>query len=467
MLEKFRRLFIGDKRFYRMVLLVAVPIMVQNGITNFVSLLDNIMVGRVGTEEMSGVAIVNQLILVFNICIFGCVSAAGIFGAQFFGKGDHKGVRDTLRFKLFSSGILVVFWVTVLYFFRDPLIHMFLHEGSKAGDLEATYRYGCDYLRIMLAGLLPSAITQVYAGTLRECGQTLLPMKAGIAAVLTNLVLDYILIFGILGIPAMGVSGAAIATVIARFIECGIVVIQTHAHKEKNQFIIGAYKSFHIRAGLSKEILIKGLPLLVNETLWSLGMAVLTQCYSTRGLAVVAGLNISTTVSNLFNVVYLALGSAIAIVVGQLLGAGKLEEAVDTDRKMIFFSVACCFGIGAAMFFIAPYFPMIYNTTGEVRQIAARLIMISSALMPLYGFLHAAYFTLRSGGKTFITFLFDSVYMWLIDIPLAFLLTRFTGMNIILVYFCVQGIDLFKGLIGLFLVKKQVWVQNMTEGSKA
>ena len=225
---------------------------------------------------------------------------------------------------------------------------------------------------------------------------------------------------------------------------------------------MGAYQSLYIPAKLTKEIILKGLPLLTNETLWSLGMAILTQCYSTRGLAVVAGLNISTTVSNLFNVVYIALGSAISIVVGQLLGAGKLEEAVDTDRKMIAFSVLCCFGIGAVMFVIAPYFPRIYNTSDEVRQIAARLIMISSALMPLYGFLHAAYFTLRSGGKTFVTFLFDSVYMWLIDIPLAFCLTRFTGMPIIWIYLCCQGVDLFKGVIGIVLVQKKVWVQNIT-----
>ena len=461
-MSRFRQLFIGDKRFYKMVLLVAVPIMVQNGITNFVSLLDNIMVGRVGTEQMSGVAIVNQLILVFNICIFGCVSAAGIFGAQFYGKGDYKGVRNTFRFKILSCGVLLFFWIAVFYMFRSPLLHMFLHEGSSGGDLEATYRYGCEYLRVILIGLLPATLTQVYAGTLRETGETLLPMTAGIAAVLTNLVLDYVLIFGIGPIPAFGVAGAAAATVIARFVECGIIILWTHSHKQKNPFIVGAYRGFSIPAELCRQILIKGMPLLVNETMWSLGMATLTQCYSTRGLYVVASLNISTTVSNLFNIVYIAFGSAIAIVVGQLLGAGKLEEAVDTDRKMIFFSVCSCLLIGSLMFLIAPLFPRIYNTTEEVRQMASSFIRIASAMMPLYAFLHAAYFTLRSGGKTFITFLFDSVYVWVVDIPLAFVLTRFTGMNIIWIYFCCQSVEIFKCVIGFVLVKKRVWVQNMT-----
>ncbi|MBO5371328.1 MAG: MATE family efflux transporter [Lachnospiraceae bacterium] len=445
-----------------MVLMVAIPIMIQNGIMNFVSLLDNIMVGRVGTEQMSGVAIVNQLIVVFNICIFGCVSGAGIFGTQFYGKGDHKGVRDTFRFKLFSGILLLIFWIVIFVLFEDPLIHLFLHEGSGAGDLEATYRYGREYLMFMLLGLIPSLITQVYASTLRETGETVLPMKAGIAAVFTNLILDYILIFGMGMIPALGVAGAAIATDIARFVECFIVVRWTHKHKAKNPFIEGAYQQFSIPKELSKEIILKGTPLLLNETLWSMGMAMLTQCYSTRGLAIVAGLNISTTVSNLFNVVFIALGSAISIVIGQLLGAGKLKEAVDTDRKMIFFSVAACLGIGAVMFMIAPVFPQIYNTTDEVQKLATQFLRVASTYMPIHAFVNALYFTLRSGGKTFITFLFDSVYVWLVNIPLAFVLTRFTDMNIIWIYFLCQFVDIFKCLIGGILVKKKVWVNDMT-----
>lgn len=462
-MRRLKELLIGNRQFYKMVLLVAVPIMVQNGITNFVSLLDNIMVGRVGTEQMSGVAIVNQLILVFNVCIFGCVSGAGIFGAQFYGKGDHKGVRNAFRFKLLTGSVLLLFWVIVFYFFRNPLLHLFLHSGSGAGDLEATYRYGCEYLLIILIGLIPAVITQTYASTLRETGETLLPMQAGVAAVFINLILDYVLIFGVGVIPALGVAGAAIATDIARFVECGIVVIWTHSHKEKNPFIVGAYRNFQIPGELARQIILKGTPLLLNETFWSLGMAALTQCYSTRGLAVVAALNISTTVSNLFNVVFIALGSAISIVIGQLLGAGKLEEAVDTDRKMIFFSVVCCLGIGTVMFFIAPLFPLIYNTSFEVRQMATRFIMIASAFMPLYAFLHATYFTLRSGGKTWITFFFDSVYVWMFDIPLAFILTHFTGMHIIWIYLCCQCIEIFKCIIGFVLVKKRVWVHNMTQ----
>lgn len=462
-MRRFLERYIGDKNFYKMILLVAVPILIQNGITNFVSLLDNIMVGRIGTEEMSGVAIVNQLIFVYSICIFGAVSGAGIFGAQFYGKGDHQGVRYAFRFKMIVCILLSVLWMSVLWIGGESLIGLFLHEGSNTGDIEATMQYAKQYLLVVMPSLVPFAIIQAYAQTLRETGETIVPMLAGIISVIVNLVLDYGLIFGKIGLPQLGVRGAAAATVTARVVECAVVVWWTHRNAEKNPFIISAFRSMHIPGTLTKDILKKGLPLLLNETMWAGGMSLLMQSYSTRGLAVVAGCNISNTVTNLFNVVYVALGSAIAIVIGQLLGAGKLEEAVDKDRKMIFFSVLCCVVIGGVMYLLAPFVPLIYNTTEEVRHLAGSFIRISSVCLPLFGFTHAAYFTLRSGGKTGITFLFDSVYVWTIEIPLAYMLTRHTGQNIVTIYLICQASELLKCIIGFILVKKGVWVNNMVE----
>lgn len=455
--------FIGDKAFYKMVLLIAVPIMIQNGLTNFVSLLDNIMVGQIGTNEMSGVAIVNQLILVFNVCIFGGMSGVGIFTAQYYGSGDQEGVRHTFRLKVMVAVLLVGIWFVVFGFFGDELIQMFLKGEAAGDDAKLTFEYAKDYLHIMMVGLIPFCFTQIYGGTQRETGETVLPMKAGMAAVVVNLVLDYGLIFGKFGLPQMGVFGAAIATVIARMIEALIVVVWTHRNVEKNPFIEGVYRSLYVPKAMVKEVLKKGTPLLLNETLWSGGMAILVQCYSIRGLAVVAGINIATTVSNVFSIVYIAMGSAIAIIVGQLLGAGKMEEAVDTDRKLIFFSVASCLGIALVMAVIAPFFPQIYKTTAEVKWIAKCIIWVMAFCMPMYAFMHATYFTLRSGGKTIITFLFDSFYIWVVDIPVALLLTRLTDWNVVLVYFLVQMMETVKCVIGYLLVKKGVWLNNMTK----
>ena len=185
------------------------------------------------------------------------------------------------------------------------------------------------------------------------------------------------------------------------------------------------------------------------------------QCYSYRGLNAVAALNISTTISNLFNVVFLALGSAIAIIVGQLLGAGKMEEARQTDTKLIAFSVASCLVLGSILAVLAPLFPMLYKTTQEVKDLAAVFIRIAALCMPLAGFVHASYFTLRSGGKTIVTFLFDSVFLWCVTVPLAYCLSRFTGLHIVPLYLCCQLIDIIKCIIGFVLLKKGVWINNI------
>lgn len=461
MTGKFVKKFIGDKAFYKMVLAVAVPIMIQNGITNFVGLLDNIMVGQVGTEQMSGVAIVNQLIMVYYLCIFGGLSGAGIFTAQYFGQKDDEGIRHTFRYKFWMALFLTVTAIVLLLTAGETLIQMYLSGSSDGGDLRAALLYGKSYLRVMLAGLPAFMAVQIYVSTLRECGETVVPMKAGIAAVAVNLCLNYLLIYGKLGLPALGVVGAGIATVVSRYVEAAVVIVWTHRHKEKNSYIVGVYRTLKVPFSLVKKFFIKGAPLLVNETLWSSGMAMLVQCYSVRGLSVVAGLNIANTINNMFNVAFIALGDAVAIIVGQLLGAGKMEEARDTDNKIIVFSVAVCLGVAILMVFIAPLFPRLYKTTDEVRAVAVQFIVAQAIFMPQAAFMHAAYFTLRSGGKTIVTFLFDSVFVWCVSIPVAYALSRLTAVPVIIIFAMVQIADWIKCIIGFVLVKKGVWMQNI------
>lgn len=463
MLKNFKKKFIGDKAFYMLVLGIAVPIMIQNGITNFVNLLDNIMVGRLGTEQMSGVSIVNQLMFVYNICIFGGVSGAGIFTAQYFGQKDDEGIRHTFRFKLWMTLVLTVGAILLFLFFDDTLINLYLSGSSDGGDLLATLEYGKQYLRIMIFSLPAFMVLQVYASTLRECGETVVPMKAGMAAVLVNLVFNYLLIYGKFGFPELGVAGAAIATTMSRYIEVAIVILWTHRHAEIHTFLNRLYSSLTLPVSTAKKIFIKGMPLIVNEALWSAGMAMLTQCYSVRGLNVVAGLNIANTVNNVFNVVFLALGNSVAIVVGQLLGAGKMEEARDRDNKMIAFSVLSCIGVAAVMIALSPVFPLLYNTSEAVRNQATAFMIAQAIFMPQAAFIHATYFTLRSGGKTIVTFFFDCVFLWIVNVPVVFALSRFTGMQAHYIYVCCQIADWIKCIIGFVLVKKGVWIQNIVK----
>ena len=459
--------YIGDRKFYAMALAIAVPIMVQNGITNFVAMIDNIMIGRIGTEQMSGVAVVNQLLFVFNLSVFGMLSGAGIFGAQFFGSGNTEGFRNTFRFKLVSCFLLMVVGILLFLTQGERLIMLYLHDESGSGMADLTLNYGMRYLRIMLIGLVPYTLSQIYASTLRETGETVAPMRAGIAAVATNTVLDYILIFGIGAIPGFGVEGAAAATVAARCVECVLIVSWTHRRVERFAFIEGVYRSMKVPGSLARKILVKGSPLMFNEFIWSLGVAILAQCYSMYGLEVVAAQNISSTISNVCNVIWIAMGNAIAIIIGQLLGAGKLEEAKETDRKLIFFSVVSCLGIAVLLVGLAFVFPHIYKTEQSVRTLATQFILISAAMMPFQAFLNAAYFTIRSGGKTGITFFFDGGFMWICTIPLAFVLSRYSGFPILATYLLCQIPDIIKCVIGYILVKKGIWIENLVEAGES
>lgn len=459
------RKFIGDKVFYRHIATVAVPIVIQNFITNFVLLLDNIMVGRVGTVEMSGVAIVNQLLFIFNLCIFGAVSGAGIFTAQFYGSGDRDGIRYSFRFKIYAGFLLTAFWVGLFCVAGGPLIRLYLSGEGNPAQAQLSLEHGLSYLKILLLGLLPFALTNAYSSTLRETGQTFIPMVAGICAVLVNLFLNYVLIFGNFGAPVLGVQGAAIATVVSRYVELGIVALWTHANPRKNPFICGAYRSFRIPKKLFVQILVCSTPLLLNECFYAIGTAVLNQCYSVRSLDVVAAVNISSTIFNLASVLFLSMGSVMSIVIGQLLGAGAQEHHVrDSFRKIAAISVFSCVVIGIILVLTSGLFPEIYNTSDSVRSLAAKLICVSALFMPFNAYVHGVYFALRSGGQTLITLLFDSCFMWVVSVPLAYCLSRFTQIPIIPMYALCLSTDFIKCFIGTVMIKGKRWMQNLTHG---
>jgi len=464
--NRFRSKFIGDRAFYKYVIALVLPVIMQNLITNIVNLLDNVMVGQVGTDQMSGVAIANQLMFVFNLTVFGALSGPGIFGAQFYGAKNWDGVRSTFRFKLLSIAVVLTATIAIFITFGDTLISLYLTGEGDATAAARMFVYGREYLNVMLLGLLPFAISQAYSSTLREAGETVLPMKASIAAVFTNLVLNYILIFGKFGFPAYGVVGAAVATVISRYMELTIILIYTHKHSARFPFVVGLYRTMKVPVNLTVLILKKGFPLMINELLWSIGVTKITQIFSTCGLNVIAALNISSTVTNLFNVIFVSMGTAVAVMVGQALGAGDIEEAKSHAWKLIFFSVCTCFVIGGALVISSPFIPMIYKTTEDVMKLATHFMMTSAAIMAFHSIAHCCYFAIRSGGKTIITFFFDSAYLWVFGIPFTYVITHFTNLDIYAIYPLSFIPDVIKSVIGIVILRTGYWAQNVVGDNK-
>lgn len=453
---------VGDRSFYKMTFTVALPIMLQNFITNLVNMLDNLMVGSVGTEQMTGVSVVNQLVFIFNLAIFGAISGVGIFTAQFYGKKDNDGIRYTLRYKLYICVVLFAIALGIFLLFNEPLISMFLHESGDGVDIAATMEYAREYLYVILFGLLPFAVANAFAGTLRETGDTFTPMVTGLVAVVVNCLFNYLLIFGKFGFPMLGVKGAATATVLSRYVECIIIVAYAVA-KRKTKFPYVRYilKSFTIPGELTVAVTKKAIPLFLNEVLWSTGMSMLTVAYSLHGPMVVAASSISSTVNNLFMIAFLSMGSSIGIIAGRLLGANKHEEAVDAVKKLIAFSVFLSIIMGILLFSVGSLIPSLYKETDDAaKELAVYFIRVFSLIMWIDAIANASYFTLRSGGKTFITFLFDSGTLWVLSVPVAFIL-YYAGFSIHWVYPIIQLIGVVKVIVGLALVEKKVWVRTI------
>jgi len=458
---KFLNRYIGNKKFYKLVILLIVPMIIQQGITNFVSLLDNVMVGSLGTEPMSGVAIVNQLIFIFNLTLFGGLSGISIFGAQFYGMNDNKGMRDTFRSKLIFCTVATIISIVLFLVYGEKMILLFLdNEANKNIDITITLSYAMGYMKVAIIGLFPFAIIQAYTSSLRETGETVTPMIASVLAIVINLVFNWLLIFGKLGFPELGVVGAAIATVMARFVEMAFIIISTHTNK-KFRFVKGVYKSVKVPLELVKQMAITGTPLMINEILWSLGTTFVNQNYSLRGLDVVAATNITATVWQMFCIIMFSMGNAVSILVGQKLGAGDIEGAKDVDRKLIFMSTVTNTVIGLILIACAPVIPLIYNVEDSVRSLAMDFLMIAGASLPIHSFIHVTYFTIRSGGKTLITFLFDSVYTWCVPVVLSFILCKHTGLDIVLCYLIVQFSDIIKIFIGVPMLKSGFWAKKI------
>ena len=435
--------------------------MVQNAISNFVGLLDNLIIGRLGTNALSGVSIANQMLFVYYLLIFGTIAGVGIFTAQYHGMKNEEGVRRTFQFKLIMNLILTALAIAFFLMFGKALIGTFLHGEGLRSDAEETLRIGADYMHVMLIGLIPYSVAMAYAGTLRETGETAVPMKASFAAVIVNLVGNFLLIYGYFGLPAMGAVGAATATVISRVVELVILAVYTKKHSSVHTFIVGAFRKFDISRELALKYFVKSLPLMCNETLWACGMTVMNQSYSYRSLSAVAALNIESTLWNFLGVAFLAMGEGVGIIIGHTLGSGDIEKARADSVKLVVFTVFWGVVFGLIQIGLSPYFPRLYNTSAEVKDMAGRFIVVFGCLMPVMAYAHASYFIIRAGGRVGITFLFDSCFVWVISVPTAFILSRFTEINVVLLVAIVQSLELPKAVIGGIMVHSGIWARRI------
>lgn len=442
----------------RKLLRLAIPMMIANAFSNLISLVNNITVGSLGTEQLSGVAIANQIINVYNLCIYGAVSGAEIFGTQFHGKSDHENVRNVFRFKIMLMVALTALAVLVFLTFGKTLINLFLHAEGESYDIALAADEGTRYLHLMLISFLPNAINYAYSSALREGLFTKVTMMSSISGLVTSFVLNFIFI------PIFGVAGAALATIVSRVVEMSISILWVQTHLDRMPYMKGAFTSFRIPGRLMKQILFTGAPLTINETVWAIGSAMLTQCFSYRGLTAVAAVNIASTISMVVNTAIFAMGMASGIILGQILGSGDKEKAYRTS--LVLMKYAGCIGLGVALilFALGPLIPLLYGSVeAEIQQIAKWLIWADAVNAIINGIYNNCYYTVRCGGRTLLTFFFDSGTIWGINVLTAFIIAHFTDLNIIYFYWFERLIDIIKCIMGYFLVKKGSWATVLTD----
>ncbi len=444
-----------DKAFIKKFFALAFPVMIQALIGLTVNFVDNLMVGGLTNEAVSAVYAVNQGTFFFIVITYGVISGAGIYVQQFFGAKDDEHLRQSVRYKILMVTLLVIIVLPIFYFGGRTLIGFYTRSAQNADEI---LRLGMQYLPIMLLSLIPMVYTTVYATSFRETGKTIYPLITGLVALVANIGFNALLIYGL----DMGVTGAAIATVIARVIE--FVATFILVKKANMPFSRGVYSHFHIEKKTFGVITQKSFPLFINEVLWAGGMIMLSLAYAQRE-GVLSALSIVSTMTDIFAIVFQGLSVGIGVMVGNLLGAGKIEEAKENNRKLFIFGVFISLiasVVMAVVAFVAPY--MFTQVTPEQKALATKLLLVYASFLWAFTLAICSYMTLRAGGKTLLTFLFDSMTMWVFIVPTTWALALWTGLDIVLIYIIVQSFDVAKALLGVALVSRGTWAVNLTHG---
>lgn len=445
--------FLKDRLFFTTFISLVLPMAFQNFIQSTLNMVDTVMVGRLGEAEIASVGLANQVFFLLCLFMFGVSSGAAIFTAQFWGKKDVQNIRRVLGLSLIM-GITVAFFFTIAAIFIPKYV-----LGIFSKDLEVIF-LGSKYLRITAFSYILTAITFSYAFALRSTGQVKLPMRVSVCALLLNTLLNYLLIFGNLGFPAMGVSGAAIATVISRLVETAVLLSVVYF---KGSVIAAKVKDMlDLPKDFIKKFLITTIPVILNESLWSVGVTMYAVVYARMGTGVLASINIASTVERLAFVLFIGMANACAVMVGHEIGSNEETRAFDYAKRFIVLGPLIAFFVGIVIVFNTGTILSVFNVSTEVRDAAARILMI-------FGFIIAARVfnmiivvgILRSGGDTTFCLIMDTVGVWFIAVPLAFLGGLVWKLPIHWVYLMVMLEEVFKLIFGISRFVSRKWINNL------
>ena len=445
--------FFGDKKFYIATLGIALPIMAQQFVTSFVNLIDNIMIGSVGSMALTSVTVANRVYLIFNSTMFGICGAAGIFIAQYYGAKDKEKCQKILNINIVCGVIVACLFVLALLFAPRQLMEIFTSDQAVISE-------SLRYIQFALLTYIPFAFSFSVMMALRAVGINKIQLLVGVITVATNTTLNYMLIFGNFGCPELGVQGAAIATAIARFVEMFIYLVILI--RKKHLFHFSFFGLLHLDMNLIRSMVRKAIPLTVNEILFSLGLAMIFLSYMRCDESLISAISVEDTVIQIAFIVFGGLSSAVSIMIGNRLGANQIEEAKANANRLLMFGIMVAIVMGGLLIILAPQISKFYNVSDRIKETIVILISIKSLLLPVYVYNVCVFFTLRAGGDTFSTMLMDSGFLWIAGVLISTILSIFFDLPLPLLFFIVEACDILKLFVATYFFKKGKWAKNMT-----
>lgn len=448
------------KAFYRDVVLLAIPIILQNLITNSLGLLDTFMVGMLGEAPMAAVTLANIPIFVVQLMTFGLQSGASVLISQFYGKGDKGSINEVLGIGFAVAGGITLIFGCVMFFLPVPFMSLF---GNNA-DVVAL---AAQYAKIVAFSFLFDSLAQVYIAAHRSMANPLLGLYILGASMVSNTILNWVFIFGKLGAPAMGVEGAALATLISRMLEFVIAVGHIALGK---RFRLQFHRLLHPSPAMLGKYVRFATPVLLNETLWGLG----TSLYPTimghmeGSQAILAAYGIVGNLVNVSTVMVFAIGGTTAIIIGREIGAGRREGVYETGLCLDTLAFLAGLIVGA-VFIVLTYTlfePVVYplfHLSQEASEIATMMSVVSFAILAVRSFNTTNVVgVLRGGGDVRAATIIDLLPMWLLSLPLAALAGLVFHWGILPVYLCISLDNVVKLFLGVWRLRSGVWIRDIT-----
>ena len=442
-----------DKAFFSLILTLVIPITLQNLISSSLNMVDNVMIGRLGESEIAAVGLINQYFFIFTLVLSGINAGAGIFMAQFWGKKDRDSVKKILGLSLILGAIASLVFTFLAILAPEFIMNIFTRDPQVVP-------IGISYLKVISVTFIITSITQAFSTGLRCTGLAKPPMIASFVGVLVNCALNWVLIFGALGFPALGVVGAAIATGIARIVEGSIVILYTY---KKETPVAANFKELFILDKDFVAVYFKvSYSVILNEIIWSLGITAYSVIYAKIGISEVASMQIATTINNLFMVMGIGIAMAASIVVGNQIGSGDEEKAIESAFRLGILAPVIGAIMGVLLYIAAPYVVRVFNVEAGTITSTIQVLKIMACVAPLRFFnVVMIVGVFRGGGDTTYSMIVQLGVMWLLSIPMGYLAATYLRLSLPQVFFIICLEEIFKLGFEVYRLRSKKWIKNV------